>query len=351
MTTPGGSDAGLGIDGLEGLAHIDQESWVASEAARVGAGFPVAQGNFAFRFSEMLSGFANVIDAIFATADNSYISQLPIIQEQQNYITDLIDAVERMILQGQSVIYDSNNTHYISDGVTSIDFIILGSGGGGGGGESPLIGSVTYGGGGGGGGEVHFSVPRSVFGDSIEILVGAGGAGGSRGGSPGTGGSPSKIVTPDGEVAAGGGLGGASLGTQSWESAPRAAGGYGMIPGGSGGRGYISGDLDGTDSLSQYSLNGGGGGGGGAGSGSSNVGSGGRGGLTAGGSSSGQAGGSSDGVVATGGGGGSAGRDTNGGAGGFPAGGGGGAMRSSGTTGRDGGNGANGRVYVIERTT
>ena len=347
MTTPNGQypDDTFGSD-LSGLSGLDEASWRAGLNSQV-----IGSSGGGVGFNGL---FGAILGSITGTVDNSYVSQLPIIQEQQNYITDLRDAVERMILQGQSVFYDSSTTHYISDGVVSIDFIILGGGGGGGGGVGAYLGGSRYAGcGGGGGGEVHFSVPRSLLGDSVQIMVGAGGAGGN-GSNPGYGGTPSKIVTSSGdEIAAGGGFGGP---TTTGVQMPRSRGGTGMIAGGQGGIACFPADVDGTDSVSQYDLHGGGGGGGG-GEAALGVGStappgmGGAGGISAGGGT-GAAGISANGLAPTGGGGGGGGAGMgNGGAGGAPSGGGGGGGGNNLISGTSrGGNGAQGRVYVIERT-
>lgn len=345
MTTPGGQypDGTLGTD-LSGLSGLDEASWRAGLNSRV-----IGTGGGTVGFNGLGSA---LLGAIFGNVNNDYISQLPIIQEQQNYITDLRDAVERMILQGQSIFYDSSATHYISDGVVSIDFIILGGGGGGSGGRN--VGVTTGaipGAGGGGGGEVHFNVPRSLLGDSVQIMVGAGGAGGATS-APGYGGTPSKVVTASGEIAGGGGMGGMFA-----LNASPATGGTGMIRGGNGGAAHDGGgawafDYP-TDSTSQYDLHGGGGGGGVGWIGGTGNPVGGQGGITSGGVSPGQVGGNADGLTATGGGGGAGGaQGGKGGAGGAPSGGGGGggANTQFGGPGGAGGNGAQGRVYVIERT-
>ncbi|WP_182357789.1 glycine-rich domain-containing protein [Tomitella gaofuii] len=342
MTTPGGQypegTHGSDLSGLRGLSESKFRGDLAGQVVGTGGG--------GVGFNGMFGALGSLI---FNTVDNSYIEQLPIIKEQQNYITELQEAVEKQILQGQSVYYDSNNTHHISDGVTSIDFIIIGSGGGGGGAKSAA--SFYGGGGGGGGGEVHVSVPRSLLGNRIEIKVGAGGSGGGPG-NAGYGGTASKIITEDGEeLAAGGGIGGV---TGNTNGAPRANGGAGMIPGG---RGGIFEDQAGGNSVSNYDLHGGGGGGGGGaalsqnGKSSVGAGGGGTGGIFAGGAQ-GQNGKTAQGLAPTGGGGGGGGgTNSNGGSGGFPSGGGGGGGRRGSFLGTDGagGNGGNGRVYVIER--
>ncbi|GAA4809692.1 glycine-rich domain-containing protein [Tomitella cavernea] len=345
MTTPSGEQP-------EDFRGYNQISGLQDEQAP-GASLldPAEQARQNF-FGNILGGFGSILGAILNTVDNSYVEQLPIIQEQQNYITDLQEAVDRMILQGQSVYYDSNQTHYISDGVTSIDFIILGSGGGGGGGQGAYLGGSRYVGcGGGGGGEVHLNVPRSLLGNAVSIKVGAGGSGGS-GSNPGYGGTPSKIITESGdEIAAGGGIGGPSSNTTA---TPRSSGGTGMITGGRGGIGWEANEINGTNSVSQYDLHGGGGGGGAGQSANPNVppGWGGAGGISPGGSP-GNSGDNAVGLAATGAGGGGGGSGVNNGAnGGFPSGGGGGgggANLISGTS--RGGNGGQGRVYVIERTS
>ena len=345
MTTPNGQypDDTFGSD-LSGLSGLDEASWRAGLNSRV-----IGSSGGGIGFNGL---FRAILGSITGTVDNSYIYQLPIIQEQQDYITDLRDAVERMILQGQSIFYDGSTTHYISDGVVSIDFIILGGGGGGGGGGNYIGPGSRAGMGGAGGGETHFTVPRSILGDSVQIMIGAGGAGGNGLDSPGYGGTPSKIVTASGELASGGGQGGMSVSVST--TGVVSVGGTGMIQGGAGGINTAGGRNGGT-SVSPYSLNGGGGGGGcGYWSGDTetvNAGQGGAGGISPGGLP-GAAGTPADGLAATGGGGGGGGVSKgDGSAGGFPSGGGGGAGMGSLNSGATrGGNGAQGRVYVIERT-
>src|SRR5699024_5054154 len=128
-----------------------------------------------------------------------------------------------------------NNTHHISEGVTSIDVVILGAGGGGGSGQWDWIGDQAHSGtGGGGGGEVHTNIPRALVGDSLQIIVGAGGRGGHGSPDPGRGGGDTKVITAEGELVAGGGSGGLAGSAARGATVP---GGSGMIRGGDGGAG------------------------------------------------------------------------------------------------------------------
>lgn len=303
------------------------------------------------------ANLAGILREIFNTVNDDYIADLPIIQDHSHTITELVEAVNQLILQGQSIVFDSNNTYYPSAGITSIDVILIGAGGGGGGSLFTNVNGWMSGGGGGGGGEVHTSIPSSLLPktagafDPISIFVGAGGYGGPAADS-GQGGGNTRLAE---YLSAGGGDGG------TYSSSPLTAlGGAGMIPGGNGSAGaYDRGDtvkIPSTlagNSVSAYDLHGGGGGGG-AGSTTALAGRpGGIGGISAGGNlgTPGGPGLAPNAIIAAGGGGGGGGgasSNGHGGAGGFPGGGGGGAGVPSGTGGH-GGAGGNGRLWIIER--
>lgn len=128
----------------------------------------------------------------------------------------------------QTTFTSTNATWSIPSGVTKIEALVV-SGGGGGGGTSATAGN--YGGGGGAGGFVCKFITLS--GDTtLNIVVGAGGAGGAAGGSGSAGGTSSITGNQSSTVYAtigGGGYGGAAGGTQ---------GGTGASGGGRGTTGY-----------------------------------------------------------------------------------------------------------------
>lgn len=364
MTTPDGSlpDGGVSNTGLNDLARLEQEAWLDGEAARVGRGFASAQPSFHSLIGGLISSAIQGVNDFF----NGLISALTgrvedteaIINDHSQTLTEVEASVQRFIMQGLAETYTTDGVHYISEGVTALEFIIIGAGAGGAGGQWNLLWQSVYpGSGGGGGGEVHTPpIPRSLIdGDAIQIFVGRGGSGGGNDGNAGGGGGSSRVVTEDGTLVAGGGQGGVG---RSGANTHFAAGGTGMIPGGHGGNGGRFETMgapagDGGDSYSQFELHGGGGGGGGgrADGGTTNAGSGGQGGISPGGGPNGD-GGTPAGIVATGGGGGGGGRIAGGGSGAYPAGGGGGG-RAGNTPGaaNSGGSGGNGIVFVIERTS
>ncbi len=175
------------------------------------------------------------------------------------------------------------------DGVTSIDYLLVGGGGGGGG----AVASASYfgGGGGGGGGSVlaatSVSIPnKSVFG----IVVGLGGAGGSLGVAGGAGTSTNLSINGAPELTAAGGGGGTagtatnvqstlagdggssgsnSGGANDWDGAGGGAGAGGVgsagtdLPGqgGSGGNGGAGVQSSISNNATQWFGSGGGGGG------------------------------------------------------------------------------------------
>lgn len=354
MTTPGGSAPdGAYVIGTR-FGSDENEAGIRNKIKGSAlSGFQGAQFNL---MDVILGGFGSVLGAIANTVNDDYIADLATIQNHSQSIEELQAAYDQLILQGQSIVFESNNTYYPSPGITSIDVIIIGAGGGGGGAFRSTL--YMSGGGGGGGGEVHTNIPSSLLPkeedgtfSGIAITIGQGGAAGPVADS-GTGGGTSKFGP---YLDGGGGEGG----TYS-SSGVVAAGGSGMIPGGNGGRGGYWDSFNGTNTLgtsgptnstSPYDLHGGGGGGG---SGATRVAgaafTGGIGGISAGGAagSPGQSGKSPNAIIAAGGGGGGGGVDGNGGAGAFPGGGGGGGAASTGGT-YAGGIGGNGRLWIIER--
>lgn len=302
----------------------------------------------------VLNGFGSVLDAIFGTVNDNYVAAMPTINDHTNSITALEAAFDALILQGNATVYTSNNTYTPSDGIVSVEVIIIGAGAGGAAGRWDLVGANRYaGGGGGGGGEVHTVIPAAMFPqtgghyDPIAITIGAGGSGGVTDAAAGGGGGNTSFGS---YLTAGGGQGGWA---NNIGNSGGGLGGAGMIPGGKGADTPTTG-VRGGDSLSAYSLNGGGGGGGpglyeGADVNTAPQ-SGGIGGISPGGLP-GQPGQAPSSVVATGGGGGGGALTvtSSGGAGAIPAGGGGGGSGSLAGPRGNGGNGARGVLFVIER--
>lgn len=387
MTNPGGS-SGLqpgqwGVTGTDGsipsksaqtqdsVTAALQNQFSSNQFAGLGGGLIAMILSFITAgLASVLGGFANIIEAISGTVNNAYVEQLPVITDHSHSITTLQEQFDQLILQGEAIVFTSNNSYTPTPGIKSIDVIIIGAGGGGSSGSyDALFGNSTTGGGGGGGGETHTSVPASLLpvdGSGnflpIQIIIGAGGAGASGDAHVGAGGGHSKFGP---EVGNGGTqwlLGGGGDGGAFGTPAPTAAGGVGMIPGGTGGRGvYYSGQLlaptPGGNSTSAYDLHGGGGGGGAGAYGTQIAGTaGGGGGISPGGAvgTPGAPGSSPASIIATGAGGGGGGACIGstaygGGAGGYPAGGGGGSATYVGGA-TTGGLGGNGICYVIERS-
>lgn len=296
-----------------------------------------------------------LVQGITAGLQVDLAAQQAIVNDHSQSITELREAFNQLILQGNALVFTSNNTYTPSAGVLSVDVILIGGGAGGAGGTASAF-NGGPGGGGGGGGEVHVNIPATLLpkdGEdfaSIEITIGAGGARGTVG-NPGTGGG--DTVFGAGLLTAGGGQGGMT-GTGT---APGVGGvgGAGMIPGGAGGSGRVSSGngWPGGNSTSAYDLHGGGGGGGG-GTDAGIGGPGGIGGISAGGTSGSTA--TRDGhppssIVATGAGGGAGGWSAGGwmgdaGNGAFPGGAGGGGRGAA--TGTAGGAGAAAIMFIIE---
>lgn len=371
MTNPGGS-SGLnptqwGVTGTDGsipskAAHTQtavtqtlQDQFSSNQFGGLGGGLIAMILSFVgAAVAGVLNGFTNIVDAIFGTVDDTYVRDLPTITDHSNSITEIQAVINQLILQGEALIFFSNNTYQPSPDITSIDVILIGAGAGGAAGRWDVLGANRRaGGGGGGGGEVHTTIPANLLpvdGSGnylpIAITVGIGGAGGTSDGAPGAGGGNTSFGT---YLTGGGGNGGIATNTIG---SGGGLGGAGMIIGGKGADIGVA--QNGGDSISQYSLNGGGGGGG-AGlleTGSTVPSFGGNGGISPGGSP-GQPGVSPSDVVATGGGGGGGSLTvtSDGGTGAFPAGGGGGGGGSIGGPRGLGGAAGHGVLYVIERVT
>jgi len=240
-----------------------------------------------------------------------------------------------------------SNTFIVPAGVTKISAVLIGGGGAGGGGSN-----ATGGGQGGGGGGLRYVNDFPVTpGQTLTVIVGAGGNGGTGVGGDGGDSSITGIVT------AFGGKGGAALYTGTVGAGGDGSGGSGGATGGSGGTATLNAGAGGGGAAG-YSGNGGTGGngsvtnggvagsGGGAGGGGAPTDSG-SGGGGVGVLGQGTSGSLSNGVGNAGSGGsnGSLGNTTNGAAGGLFGGGGGGGDGQSGTV--SGGNGAQGVVRII----
>jgi hypothetical protein len=293
--------------------------------------------------------------------------QLATVNDHTHQITELKQAYEQLILQGQAIAYPGPDIHYPSPNITGLLIIMIGAGAGGGAGRWDAFNGGAGGGGGGGGGETHFVIPASsltktngVY-DGIPIGIGYPGAGGVGSTNPGTGGGNTTIGTGANQVIAGGGVGGGSgyLNTGTQNVGGRGGdGGVGMIPGGRGGDGSgntLMQSQPGGDSVSPYEMAGGGGGGAGGTGKNGGPSRGGAGGVAPGGAatagSPGNPGSVPSTMLATGGGGGGAGSNTaTGGAGAFPGGAGAGGGANN-TSAGNGGNGAAGICFVVEKFT
>ena len=255
---------------------------------------------------------------------------------------------ETLNMTGLSSTFTSSGTFTVPSGVTKISAVLIGGGGAGGG-----SGSGSGGNGGGGGGLIYVNDFPVTPGQTLAVIVGAGG-GGVSGGTGGNGGNSS--IT--GIATAFGGTGGAADYQQSVGAGGAGEGGSGGATGGSGGRATLTTGAGGGGAAG-YSGNGGTGGnaavinggvagsGGGAGGGGSPTesGSGGGGVGILGQGTSGSL--SNDaGNAGSGGANGSIGGAADGAAGGLYGGGGGGADGATGSA-KIGGNGAQGVVRII----
>lgn len=375
MTNPGGSSGlnpgqwGVTADGsVPGMADRDQatvtqtlqDGFTSNQWPSLGDSLIALVISFIVGgIAAILGGFSTIIEAITGTVDNDYVAQLPIVNDHTQQITELQEAFDQLLLQGNAIVFTGPTTYTPTAGIVACETILLGAGGGGGGGRWDFIAANrSGGGGGGGGGEIHYRIPATLLPQSgghftgIAVGIGAGGAGGIGSESPGTGGGNTTFGSV---FAAGGGQGG--FGGHSGSGAQGGQGGAGMIPGGNGGKGAGSGDATpwlGGNSTSAYDLHGGGGGGGGGGVGNAvdvgPPGNGGIGGVSPGGLASGGNGTAPAAFIATGGGGGGGGgtQTVKGGNGAAPSGGGGGGCGGI-SAASNGGNGGNGIAYAIER--
>lgn len=285
------------------------------------------------------------------------------IDDHTQSITEIQAVINTLILQGDALKYVSNGTYTPNPNVVTVEVINIAAGGGGSSGSQDVVVAGTRsGGGGGGGGEVHAPIPASLLPTnidgtfkSLQVIIGAGGAGALVDSDVGTGGGHTKFGPEVGSGASEYLLAGGGQGGQWGNSGPIAQGGAGMIPGGNGGRavGDVSHQTLPGSSTSAFDLHGGGGGGGaGYAQGKGGGQAGGNGAVAPGGApgTPGSAGSSPSAIVAVGGGGGGGGLSgsAGGGNGGYPGGGGGGSACSTGGA-TFGGNGADGVLYIIER--
>lgn len=318
--------------------------------APLGAFASAVGGIAASAIGVVMGGFASVVDAIFGTVNNDYVSDLEIINDHSQTIGQMRAELDQLTIHGAARVLTGDGYFYATPGTVKADVIMIAAGAGGGSGRWDLLpGNQVGGSGGGGGGEVHFTIHGAALFNPdgtpkpIQYACGMGGGGATANGGHGTGGGNTSFDS----ITAYGGQGGQWAGGGG-------AGGYGIVIGGSAAPDH---DIALRDSLSNFGLYGGGGAGGrGA---SSSVGAeGGRGGLNPGGSGgSGGPGGDAplpSSLAPTGGGGGGGGANgQRGGNGAAPGGGGGGGGRGAaggaGTVGL-GGHGANGTIYVIERS-
>ncbi|OQM82007.1 hypothetical protein [Rhodococcus sp. 66b] len=285
--------------------------------------------------------FGGAQNAFRFSIQSPLAEQIAITNSHEIEITQLKDAYRQMILQGEALVFTTPGVYYPSEGIVSVDLILIGAGGGGGGGKwDTQIGNRQGGSGGGGGGEITATIPANLLPSSVSITIYQAGVGGGREAAGSGGGN----VLFGNYLIAGGGQGG--LGGNGNDH-PTPAGGSGLIGGGLGGVGGFTPNTAGGWSNYPGELRGGGGGGGGA---SSIGGIGGTGGASPGGLP-GLNGTAPAEIIATGGGGGGGGYfgSLNGGNGAHPGGGGGGGMGGGINQTGNGGNGGMGKLFIIER--
>lgn len=270
MTTPGGSAPdGAYVIGTR-FGSDETEAGIRNKLKTPVGGFAQGQNNLwgSGGFLGMIVGaFTGGSFFDLGGASTYADSQQAIINDHTASIEALQAQVEALVLQGLAIKFVGNSTYYPSDGVVSVEVIIIGAGGGGGAGSWNLLAGVRHGGaGGGGGGEIHARIPANLLPSSVTITIGAGGAGGSVSGGAGTGGGNTLFDT---YLTAGGGVGGSP---GSLTVGVGGSGGAGMITGGQGGSTGQTADSDsgrpavnatvGGTSASSFDLYGGGGGGG-----------------------------------------------------------------------------------------
>lgn len=133
-----------------------------------------------------------------ATSDYA-TSARPNVVAHDKALNDIVDLIVLDVPAPQPQVFTTNTTFIVPSGYTKIDVFAVGGGGGGGGDANPQGNS----GGGGFGGDVVYTTITVTPGQSIPVVIGAGGAGGGYTGSGGRGGT-----TTFGSVAASGGMGG-----------------------------------------------------------------------------------------------------------------------------------------------
>jgi hypothetical protein len=280
--------------------------------------------------------------------------------------TDLSGSSSSAVAVGQSA-YTTEGTYtfIVPAQVTSISAVVIGGGGGGGGADDAQIRNETNNGGGGGG--LAYGTIAVTPGETLNITVGTGGAGGVADAIGGGAGGTSTIVRSATTLLSGGGGARGRYRSQGLTDAGGASGGTARIGGGSGGNsGTGSGNSGATGGggAGGYSGNGGAGGAfNSAGSASTGAGGGGGGGYNTtsntlragGGGGTGILGSGADGTAGTGGSGGGGGGGSSGtsgggnttGLGGQYGGGGGGKSDSTAGTLTIGGAGTNGAVRIL----
>jgi hypothetical protein len=256
-------------------------------------------------------------------------------------------------------------TFTVPAGVTSLSAVVIGGGGGGGGADDGQIRNETNNGGGGGG--LAYGTIAVTPGETLNITVGTGGAGGVADAAAGGPGGTSTIVRSATTLLSGGGGAGGRYRSNGLTDAGGASGGTARIGGGSGGNsgtGSNNSGATGGGGAGGYFGNGGNGGAyNAAGSASTGAGGGGGGGYNTtsntlragGGGGTGILGSGADGSAGTGGSGGGGGGGSSGtsgggnttGLGGQYGGGGGGKSDSTAGTTTIGGAGTNGAVRII----
>ncbi|RYE43642.1 MAG: hypothetical protein EOP24_27335, partial [Hyphomicrobiales bacterium] len=253
---------GSGNQHVSGIQDVTEASARQAQRGPIDAVMLGARGNL---FANLFGGFTNILSAIFNTVNNDYVSQLDIITDHTRQVEELRAAFNQLILQGNAIVFTSPQNYYPSEGITSVEVILIGAGGGGGAGRWEFGWGGKGGGGGGGGGEIHYTIPapllqRNAAGTAyapVWISVGGGGPGGFNTGDAGSGGGNTSF---GGMLTATGGNGGGP-GTTGQNSAGGlgGAGGAGMVPGGNGGQGGggstgVAPGVTGGNSTSPYDL-------------------------------------------------------------------------------------------------
>ncbi|MEA1798959.1 hypothetical protein U9L42_33485, partial [Rhodococcus qingshengii] len=212
MTTPGiSAPDGAYVVGSRYGQDVTEESARALATGGARGAFGGAQNAFRFNIQSPLA------------------EQIAITNSHEVEIGQIKEAVRQMLLQGEALMYSTNQVYYPSEGIVSVDLILIGAGGAGGGGKwDTQIGNRQGGSGGGGGGEITATIPAHFLPASVPITIYAPGVGGGREGA-GTGGG--NVMFGPYLIATGGqgGLGG------NGNDHPRPIGGSGLIAGGYGG--------------------------------------------------------------------------------------------------------------------